>query len=71
MLCEDWEALMLTFKTKFGTHLHDTALPPQIYVEGFEERLANGQLRAEQLTQVVSVLEQEEQESKKQKHNAM
>ena len=56
---------MATFKTKFGTQLHDTALPAQSNFEGFEERLASGQLRAEQLTQVVSVREQEEQESKK------
>ena len=65
MLCADWEALRLTFKTKFVTHLHDTVLPAQSYFEGFEERLANGQLRAEQLAQVVSVREQEEQGSKK------
>ena len=65
MLCADWEALMLTFNTKFGSHLPDTVLPAQSYFEGFEERLANGQLRAELLTQVVSVREQEEQESRK------
>ena len=56
---------MVTFKTKFGTQLHGTALLAQSYFEGFEERLVSGQLRAEQLTQVVSVREQDEQEAKK------
>ena len=65
MVCADWEALMLTFKDKFGAHLHVTVLPAQSYFEGFEERLANGQLRAQLITQVVSVREQEDQESKK------
>ena len=40
-------------------------MPSQSYFEGFEERLANGQHRAETLCHVVSVREQEEQESKK------
>ena len=57
--------LMTTFKTKFGAHIHDTLWPSESYFEGFEERLANGQLRAETLTQVVSVREQDYQESKK------
>ena len=65
MLCSDWEVLMVTFRTKFGAQLHDTALLAQSYFEGFEERLVSGQFRAEQLTQVVSVREQDEQESKK------
>ena len=65
MLGADWEALMVTFKNKFGTHLHDTLLPAQSYFEGFEERLASGQLRAEPLTQVISAREQEDQESAK------
>ena len=46
MLCADWEALMTTFKGKSGAHIHDTLLPSQSYFQGFEERLANGQLRA-------------------------
>ena len=29
MLCADWEALMTTFETKFGAHIHDTLLPSQ------------------------------------------
>ena len=37
----DWEALAVSFKAKFGTHLHDTALPAQSYFKGFEELLAN------------------------------
>ena len=65
MLCADWESLMVTFKNKYGTHLHDTVLPSQSYYEAFEERLANGQFRAEPLNHVVSVHEQEDQESKK------
>ena len=65
MLGADWEALLVTFKNKFGTHLHDTLLPAQSYFEGFEERLASGQLRAEPLTQVISAREQEDQESAK------
>ena len=53
---------MTTFKTKFGAHVHDTLLIPQSFFEGFEERLAIGQHRAETLTQVVSVREQDDQE---------
>ena len=65
MLSSDWESLMTTFKSKYGANIHDTLLPSQSYFEGFEERLASGQLRAETLAQIVSVREQEEQESKK------
>ena len=60
ILGADWEALLVTFKNKFGTHLHDTLLPAQSYFEGFEERLASGQLRAEPLTQVISTREKED-----------
>ena len=65
MLSSDWESLMTTFKSKYGANIHDTLLPSQSYFEGFEERLASGQLRAETLAQIVSVREQEEQEAKK------
>ena len=34
MLCADWEALMTTFKAKFGAHIHDTLLPSKSYFEG-------------------------------------
>ena len=54
---------MTTFKAKFGPNIHDTLLPSQSYFEGFEERLANGQLRAETLTKVVSAREQDDPES--------
>ena len=65
MLSSDWESLMTTFKSKYGATIHDTLLTSQSYFEGFEERLACGQLRAETLAQIVSVREQEEHESKK------
>ena len=61
----DWEALMVTLKNKFGTHLHDTLLPARSDYEEFEERLALGQLRDEPLSRVVSVREHEDQESAK------
>ena len=56
---------MTTFNAKVGPNILDTHLPSQGYFEGFEERLANGQLRAETLNQVVSVREQEDLESEK------
>ena len=65
MLTPDWNQLIAAFKQKYGEHLHDTVLPAQSYFEAFEEKLSDGNLRAESLTQVVSVAEQEEQESKK------
>ena len=57
--------LLAAFKQKYGEHLHDTVLPAQSYFEVFEEKLSDGNLRAESPNQVVSVAEQEEQESKK------
>ena len=65
MLSADWNQLLAAFKQKYGEHLHDTVLPAQSYFEAFEEKLSDGTLRAESLNQVVSVAEQEEQESKK------
>ena len=55
---------MTTFKAKVGPNIH-THFPSQSYFEGFEERLAGGQLRAETLNQIVSNREQEELESQK------
>ena len=65
MLSADWNQLLAAFKQEYGEHLHDTVLPAQSYFEAFEEKLSDGNLRAESLNQVVSVAEQEEQESKK------
>ena len=55
----------LDFVVEFGEHLHDTVLPAQSYFESFEEKLSDGRLNAETLAQIVSVAEQDEQESKK------
>ena len=65
MLAPDWISLLAAFKLKYGEHLHDTVLPAQSYFESFEEKLSDGHLKAETLAQIVSVAEQDEQESKK------
>lgn len=65
MLAPDWISLTAAFKQKYGEHLHDTVLPAQSYFEAFEEKLSDGHLKAETLAQVVSVAEQDEQESRK------
>ena len=65
MLAPDWISLLAAFKQKYGEHLHDTVLPAQSYFESFEEKLSDGHLKAETLAHIVSVAEQDEQESKK------
>ena len=47
MLSADWNQLLAAFKQKYGEHLHDTVLPAQSYFEAFEEKLSDGNLRAE------------------------
>ena len=65
MLSADWNQLLAAFKQKYGEHLHDTVLQPQSYLKAFEEKLSDGNLRADSLNQVLSVAQQEEQEYKK------
>ena len=55
-LCSDWEDLIFAFKAKFGTHLHDTALPAQSYFEGFEERLAEQLTNRSRKSQMYSAI---------------
>ena len=51
--------------SKSTENIYTTVLPAQSDFEAFEEKLSDGNLRAESPNQVVSVAEQEEQESKK------
>ena len=53
------------FKNKFGKHIPDDKLPAQSMFENFSERLADGTLKAEPLSHVVSLFEEEQQDAKK------
>ena len=53
---------MVQFKTKYGADLCAEDLPAQSYFEEFEERLEEGNLKAEHLSEVVS---QEEADAKR------
>ena len=53
----DWTSILTEFKNKFGKHIPDDKLPAQSMFENFAECLADGTLKAEPLSHVVSLLE--------------
>ena len=61
----DWTSLLTEFKNKFGKHIPDDKLPAQSMFENFPERLADGTLKAEPLSHVVSLFEEEQQDAKR------
>ena len=61
----DWTSLVTEFKHKHGTHIPDDKLPAQSMFENFSERLADGTLKAEPLSHVVSLFEEEQQDAKR------
>ena len=65
----DWTSIMTEYKNKFGHHISDDRLPAQSMFESFTEKLADGTLKAEPLSLVVSLFEEEQQDAKKQDHS--
>ena len=61
----DWTSLITEFKNKHGKHIPEEKLPAQSMFENFSERLADGTLKAEPLSHVVSLFEEEQQDSKR------
>ena len=61
----DWTSLITEFKNKHGKHFPEDKLPAQSMFENFSERLADGTLKAEPLSHVVSLFEEEQQDSKR------
>ena len=61
----DWTSILTEFKNKFGKHIPDDKLPAQSMFENFSERLADGTLKAEPLSHVVSLFEEEQQDAKR------
>ena len=61
----DWTSILTEFKNKFGKHIPDDKLPAQSMFESFAERLADGTLKAEPLSHVVSLFEEEQQDAKR------
>ena len=61
----DWTSLVTEFKNKHGKHIPEEKLPAQSMSENFSERLADGTLKAEPLSHVVSLFEEEQQDSKR------
>ena len=61
----DGTSLLTEFKNKFGKHIPDDKLPAQSMFENFSERLADGTLKAEPLSHVVSLFEEEQQDAKR------
>ena len=61
----DWTSLLTEFKNKNGKHIPDDKLPAQSMFENFSERLADGTLKAEPLSHVVSLFEEEQQDAKR------
>ena len=61
----DWTSILTEFKNKFGKHILDDKLPAQSMFENFAERLADGTLKAEPLSHLVSLFEEEQQDAKK------
>ena len=61
----DWTSILTEFKKKYGAHISDDRLPAQSMFENFTEKLADGTLKAEPLSHVVSLFEEEQQELKK------
>ena len=60
---------MTEFKNKFGNHISDDRLPAQSMFESFTEKLADRTLKAEPLSLVVSLFEEEQQDAKKPDHS--
>ena len=60
---------MTEFKNKFGNHISDDRLPAQSMFESFTEKLADGTFKAEPLSLVVSLFEEEQQDAKKPDHS--
>ena len=65
MLPEDWDELLKAFKKKYGSNLPDNKLPGQSYYEAFMEKLQEGRLKPESLSQVVSAEEEDKFEKKR------
>ena len=61
----DWTSLIAEFKNKHGKHIPEDKLPAQSMFENFSKRLADGTLKAEPLSHVVSLFEEEQQDSKR------
>ena len=61
----DWTSILTEFKLKFGAHIADDRLPAQSMFENFAEKLADGTLKAEPLSHIVSLFEEEQQDLKK------
>ena len=60
MIAADSFSLIDQLRAKCGMHLHDQLLSsPQSYYEGFEEKMAEGQLSAETLAHVISPNEED------------
>ena len=66
MLEGDWVSLIRAFKAKYGKNIHPSRLPAQRYYESYEEKLSNTTWRAEPLTHVVSLQEEEKQKALRQ-----
>ena len=61
----DWTSLLTEYKNKHGKHIPDEKLPAQSVFENFAERLADGTLKAEPLSHIVSLFEEEQQDAKR------
>ena len=64
----DWTSILVEFKRKFGSHISDDRLSAQLMFENCSEKLVDGTLKAEPLSHVVSLFEEEQQDSKKPDH---
>ena len=56
-------SLIRAFNVKYGKNIHPSRLPAQSYYESYEEKLSNTSWRAEPLTHVVSLQEEEKQKA--------
>ena len=56
---------MTEFRNKHETHIPDDRLPAQSCFENFAERHADGTLKAEPQSRIVSLLEEEQQDARK------
>ena len=65
LLPADWSAIMTEPKRKLGSHIPDDRLPAQSCYENLAERLADGTLKAEPLSLMVSAFEEEVQDARK------
>ena len=61
----DWTSLLTEYKNKHGKHIPDEKLPAQSMFENSAERLADGTLKAEPLSHIVSLFEEEQQDAKR------